>query len=182
MTLKKTMMMMMMVMMKKNVMMMTMMTTVFWRWWMSVLTVLWWWWWETRFLWQSMLAAAFWENKSPSRALSGIGCVCPDGVSPDGWWCLSSCWCLGGLSIVFRWSLASWWHFGGVSVSVDGVQRCFDSGSCFSWCFCGVLAVFRWCFGGIEETDFLWSKMVPRAIPNGVNGDVKLCYWGCMLG
>ena len=36
----------------------------------------------------------------------------------------------------------------------------------FSWCFCGVLAVFRWCFGGIEETVFLWSKMVPRAIPN----------------
>ena len=33
---------------------------------------------------QGMLAATFWENKSPSRALSGIGCVCPDGVSPDG--------------------------------------------------------------------------------------------------
>ena len=51
----------------------------------------------------------------------------------------------------------------------------------FSWCFCGVLAVFRWCFGGILETVFSWSKMVPRPII-GVNGDVKLCYWGCMLG
>ena len=30
---------------------------------------------------QRMLAATFWENKSPSRALSGIGCVCPDGVN-----------------------------------------------------------------------------------------------------
>jgi hypothetical protein len=34
--------------------------------------------------WQSMLATTFWENKNPSRAFSGIGCVCPDGVSPDG--------------------------------------------------------------------------------------------------
>ena len=34
------------------------------------------------------------------------------------------------------------------------------------WCFCGVLAVFRWCFGGIEETAFFLNKMIPRTIPN----------------
>ena len=50
-----------------------------------------------------------WQN---SWALSGIGCVCPDGVSPDDWRCLSS-WYFDGLLIIFRWSLASWWHFGG---------------------------------------------------------------------
>ena len=125
-------------------------------------------------LWQSRPAATFWENKSPSRALSGIKCVCPDGVSADGWWCLS-CWCLGGLSIVFRWSLASrivfrWslasrWHFGGVSVSLDGVRWCLEPCSCF--------VVFLWCFGGVPVV-FWWywrngiflSKMVPPIIPN----------------
>ena len=100
--------------------------------------------------WQSVLATTFWENKNPSRAFSGIGCVCPDGVSPDGWWCLSPCWCLGGLSIVFRWSLASWWHFGGVSVSLDGVRWCFESCSC-----CGVSVVFWWCSGGVLV---VWKK------------------------
>ena len=128
-------------------------------------------------LWQSMLAATFWENKSPSRALSGIGCVCP-----DGWWCLSSCWCLGGLSIVFRWSLASWWHFGGVPISVDGVQWCFESGSCFR----GVSVVFWRCSGGVlvvlKKRYFCGVKWFPGQYQIGVNGDVKLCYWGCMLG
>ena len=47
----------------------------------------------------------------------------------------------------------------------------------FSWCFCGVLAVFRWCFGGIEETVFFGVKWFPGQYQIGVNGDVKLCYW-----
>ena len=34
------------------------------------------------------------------------------------------------------------------------------------WCFCGVLAVFRWCFGGIGETVFFLSKMAPPTMPN----------------
>ena len=75
-----------------------------------------------------------------SRAFSGIGCVCPDGVSPDGSWCLSPCWCLGGLSIVFRWSLASWWHFGGVSVSLDGFRDVLSLAHVFVEFLC--------CFGG----------------------------------
>ena len=52
----------------------------------------------------------------------------------------------------------------------------------FSWCFCAVLPVFRWCFGGIEETVFYWVKWFPGQYQIGVNGDVILCYWGCMLG
>ena len=124
-----------------------------------------------------MLAVTFWENKNPSRALSGIGCVCPDGVSPDGWWCLSSCWCLGGLPIVFLWLLASWWHFGGVSVSLDGVQWCCESCSCFR----GVFVVFWRCSGGVlvvlKKRYCFGVKWFPGQYQIGVNGDVKLCYW-----
>ena len=130
-----------------------------------------------KILWQSMLAVTFWENKNPSRALSGIGCVCPDGVSPDGWWCLSSCWCLGGLPIVFLWLLASWWHFGGVSVSLDGVQWCFESCSCFR----GVFVVFWRCSGGVlvvlKKRYCFGVTWFPGQYQIGVNGDVKLCYW-----
>jgi hypothetical protein len=52
----------------------------------------------------------------------------------------------------------------------------------FSWCFCGVLAVFRWCVGGIEEIAFLNQNGSPGQYQIGVNGYKKLCYWGCMLG
>jgi hypothetical protein len=45
----------------------------------------------------------------------------------------------------------------------------------FSWCFCGVLAVFRWCFGGIEETVLFGVTWFPGQYQIGVNGDVKLC-------
>ena len=132
-------------------------------------------------LWKSTLAATFLGKQKPFAGPFGNWlCVYPDGVSREGWWCLSSCWCLGGLLIVFRWSLASWWHFGGVSVSLDGVRWCF--GSC-SW-LRGVSVLF-WCSGGVLvvlKKGFFWVKWLPGQYQIGVNGDVKLCYWGCMLG
>ena len=57
-----------------------------------------------------MLAATFWENKSPSRALSGIGCVSVlmvsvlmvDGVCPP-----------AGVLVVFQLCFGGRWHLGG---------------------------------------------------------------------
>ena len=64
-------------------------------------------------------------------------------------WSLN-CWCLGGLSIVFRVLVALW-------RCVRKSWRCsvmFWVMLMLSWCFCGVLAVFPWCCGGIEKIVF----------------------------
>ena len=72
--------------------------------------------------------------------------------------------------------------WGGSQLYFGGRRWCFGSRSCFR----GVSVLFCRCsggvFGGIEETVFFWVKWFPGQYQIGVNGDVILCYWGCMLG
>ena len=88
--------------------------------------------------------------------------------------------------------LVSWWSVNFVSVVVGVLVALWccvrsvltvsgDFGS-----FCGVLAVFRWCLGGIEGTVFslvFSPKLVHLSTPkNHIKENAKLCYWGCRVG
>ena len=88
---------------------------------------------------------------------------------------LVSWWSVNFVLVVVGVLVALWWCVRSV-LTASG-----DFGS-----FCGVLAVFRCCLGGIEGMVFSCTFSKQTASPvntkTGVKENVKLCYWGCRLG